>query len=58
MSAGARRVLDLPRLLPGNVYFVVELACWLSVLVALVSWWRLLRNYRDDAEPLPDGRAG
>ena len=58
MSACARRVLDLPRLLPGNVYFVVELACWLSVLVALVSWWRLLRNYRDDAEPLPDGRAG
>jgi hypothetical protein len=44
-SGAARRVLDLPRLLPANLSFVLELACWLSILFALVSCWRLLRNY-------------
>lgn len=45
VSGAARRVLDLPRLLPGNFYFFLEVACWLSILLALVSCGRLLRNY-------------
>jgi hypothetical protein len=56
MSAAVRRVLDLPPLWPGNVYFVAELACWLSVLVALVNCWRLLRNYENEAGSLADER--
>ena len=56
MSAAARRVLDLPPVWPGNVYFVAGLACWLSVLVALVNCWRLLRNYESEAESPADER--
>ncbi|HEV7905786.1 MAG TPA: glycosyltransferase 87 family protein [Pyrinomonadaceae bacterium] len=49
VSDAARRVLDV-KLLPGNFFFVLELACWLSILFALVSCWRLLRNYADMAD--------
>ena len=58
-SMAARRVLNLEPLLPRNFYFVMELACWLTIFVALVSYWRLLRNYRDAPdEPLADDGAG
>lgn len=57
VSGAARRVLDLPGLLPGNFYFFLEMACWLSILLALVSCWRLLRNYSDAAAPLAERRA-
>lgn len=58
VSSAARRVLDLTQLLPGNFYFVAELACWLSILIALVGYWRLLRNYREvDALP-PETQIG
>ncbi|HEX8422500.1 MAG TPA: glycosyltransferase 87 family protein [Pyrinomonadaceae bacterium] len=58
VSTAARRVLDLPGLVPGNFYFILELACWLSILFALVSCWRLLRNYRDAAETPAERGAG
>ncbi|HJR05781.1 MAG TPA: glycosyltransferase 87 family protein [Pyrinomonadaceae bacterium] len=60
ISRAARVVFDLPRFLTWNFYVAVETACWLAVLVALVSCWRLLRNYgEDDAdEPLLEKRAG
>ncbi|HYP00683.1 MAG TPA: glycosyltransferase 87 family protein [Pyrinomonadaceae bacterium] len=58
ISRAARVLFDLPRFLSWNYYFAVETACWLSILVALVSCWRLLRNYGDDADqPLADERA-
>lgn len=58
VSGAARRVFDLPGLVPVNFYFVLELACWLSILFALVSCWRLLRNYSDAAETLGEQGAG
>ncbi|MDQ1523708.1 MAG: hypothetical protein QOE47_1632 [Pyrinomonadaceae bacterium] len=50
LSGAARVALNLPGLLPASVYLAVELACWLSVLAALVSCYRLLRNYPGAAD--------
>ena len=58
ISNAARRVFDLPVLVGEQFFLALEFVCWLSVLFALVSCWRLLRNYSNATEPLADVRAG
>lgn len=51
ISHATRSFLGRAQLLPGSFYFVAGTACWLTVLAALVSYTRLLRNYTDADEP-------